>query len=412
MSRPFVDDAQRRSRLQRRQLLADDTTRDVVDVADAVVGLHATTASTVHLSVWARSPQTLPATVDTALYDARTVVKQLAMRRTLFVMSRPVLADAVGAVGSRVAASERTSLLRDLRRDDGPADPEQWIADARSAVLALLDGTELTAAQVRKALPDYDLSILRDVGKKYGGPSPMLPRLLNHMAAAGDVVRGTNRAEWFVSRPGWTSMTSWLGEPLAEVTPVDGHRDLIARWLRAFGPGTETDLVWWLGSTKSAVRAALAALDVIEVDLESGDVGYLLADDAGPVEQVAPRALLLPGLDPTTMGYKQRRFYLDDAHVPHLFDSNGNGGQTAWWDGRIVGGWVQEDGRVRVQLLQEVPVEAVRALTARADELEQWLGGVRLAQGAFASPLMRKTSTRDTSDSRSQEAPRVRPAGE
>ncbi|WOC12782.1 winged helix DNA-binding domain-containing protein [Gordonia sp. MP11Mi] len=393
MSRLFVDDTQRRSRLQRRQLLADDSTRDVVDVADAVVGLHATTASTVHLSVWARSPQTRPETVDSALYDDRTVVKQLAMRRTLFVMSRPVLADAVGAVGSRVAASERTNMLRDLRRDDGPAEPEQWIADARSAVLALLDGAELTAAQVRKALPDYDLSILRDVGKKYGGPSPMLPRLLNHMAAAGDVVRGTNRAEWFASRPGWTAMTSWLGEPLAEVTPVDGHRDLIARWLRAFGPGTETDLVWWLGSTKSAVRAALAALDVVEVDLESGDVGYLLADDVDPVERVGPRALLLPGLDPTTMGFKQRRFYLDDAHVPHLFDANGNGGQTAWWDGRIVGGWVQENSRVRVQLLEDVPAEAVRALTARADELAQWLGEVRLSQGAFASPMMRKAST-------------------
>jgi len=389
MTRPHVDDTARRARFQRRHLLDGTVGTPVVEIADAVVGLHATTASTVHLSAWARNGEITPHDVDSALYDDRTVVKQLAMRRTLFVMSRPILADAVGAVGSRVAASERTNMLRDLRRDDGPADPEGWIDQARSAVLDLLDGTELVAAEVRKALPDFDISIMRDAGKSYGGLSPMLPRLLNHLAAAGDVVRGTNRATWAVSRPGWTSMSSWLGEPLAAVSPEDGHRDLVARWLRSFGPGTEADLVWWLGSTKTAVRKAVAALDVVEVDLDSGETGYLMADDLDPVDEVEPRALLLPGLDPTTMGWRGREFYLDPAHVPHLFDTNGNGGQTAWWDGRIVGGWVQEDNRVRVQLLEDVPADGVRALDARAAELAEWLGDVRLTQGLFASPMMK-----------------------
>ncbi|MGO3326765.1 winged helix DNA-binding domain-containing protein [Gordonia sp. (in: high G+C Gram-positive bacteria)] len=401
MTRPFVDDAQRRNRFQRRHLLAGESpdATEVADIADAMVGLHATTASSVHLSAWARSPGIRPETVDAALYAERSVVKQLAMRRTLFVMSRPILADAVGAVGSRVAASERTNMLRDLRREDGPPDPEAWIADARAAVLGLLDGAELTAAQVRKALPDFDIAIMRDAGKKYGGPSAMLPRLLNHLAAAGEVVRGSNRGDWVVSRPGWTSMESWLGEPLPAVTVADGHRDLVARWLRSFGPGTETDLVWWLGSTKTAVRAALAALDVVEVDLSSGDIGYLLADDVEPVDPVEPCAMLLPGLDPTTMGWKKRTFYLDDGHVEHLFDTNGNGGQTAWWDGRIVGGWVQQDepgdGAVRIQLLEEVPSEGVRALEAKADELAEWLGDVRLTQGVFASPMMKNSVHRN-----------------
>ncbi|WP_341258078.1 winged helix DNA-binding domain-containing protein [Gordonia malaquae] len=389
MTRPHVDDTARRARFQRRHLLDGTVGTPVVEIADAVVGLHATTASTVHLSAWARNGEITANDVDAALYDDRTVVKQLAMRRTLFVMSRPILADAVGAVGSRVAASERTNMLRDLRRDDGPADPEGWIDQARAAVLDLLDGTELVAAEVRKALPDFDISIMRDAGKSYGGLSPMLPRLLNHLAAAGDVVRGTNRATWAVSRPGWTSMSSWLGAPLAAVSPEDGHRDLVARWLRSFGPGTEADLVWWLGSTKTAVRKAVAALDVVEVDLDSGETGYLMADDLDPVDEVEPRALLLPGLDPATMGWRGREFYLDPAHVPHLFDTNGNGGQTAWWDGRIVGGWVQEDNRVRVQLLEDVPADGVRALDARAAELAEWLGDVRLTQGLFASPMMK-----------------------
>nr|WP_183373235.1 winged helix DNA-binding domain-containing protein [Gordonia humi] len=382
--------------MQRRHLLAGeglDSARPaerVVQVADALVGLHATTPSTVHVSVWARSGAVRPDDVDAALYADRSLVKQLAMRRTLFVMSRPILADAVGAIGSRVAASERTNMLRDLRREDGPADPEGWIEAGRTAVLDLLDGREMTSSDIRKALPEFDIGIMRDLGKKWGGSSPMLPRLLNHLAAAGDVVRGSNLAGWFASRPEWTSMSSWLGEPLVAVGPDEGHRDLIARWLRAFGPGTETDIVWWLGSTKTAVRKALAALDVVEVELESGEVGYLLADDVAPVDPVPPRALLLPGLDPTTMGWKQRDFYLADRHVKHLFDTTGNGGQTAWWDGRIVGGWVQDDDRIRCQLLEDVPPEGVRALGERAVELAAWLGDVRLTQGVFASPMMRR----------------------
>ena len=38
---------------------------------------------------------------------------------------------------------------------------------------------------------------------------------------------------------------------------------------------------------------------------------------------------LLPSLDPTTMGWRGREFYLDPADVLYLFDTNGNAGTTA-----------------------------------------------------------------------------------
>ena len=188
-------------------------------------------------------------------------------------------------------------------------------------------------------------------------------------------------------------MSSWLGAELEPLSPEAGHAELIRRWLYTYGPGTETDLVWWLGSTKTAVRAALAQLETVEVELDSGAVGYLLADDLDDVEAVPPRALLLPGLDPTIMGFKERSFYLGD-HAPHLFDSTGNGGQSAWWDGRIVGGWVQrpEQASVEVLLLEEVPDEARRALNERADQLADWLGDDRPVAG-FPSPQMRAALT-------------------
>ncbi|MFT4088621.1 MAG: winged helix DNA-binding domain-containing protein [Gordonia sp. (in: high G+C Gram-positive bacteria)] len=384
-----VDDAARRARLLRRQLLDGGADRGVEQLTDAVVGLHATTPSTVYLSAWARDDAFVTDRLDAAMYQSRTLIKQLAMRRTLFVMTRPMLASAVGAIGARVAASERTNMLRDLRKDGSLSDPEGWIDAAREAVLDVLDGVELSSSQVRERAGDFDFSVMISPEKSYGGPSPMIPRVMNYLAARGEIVRGPNRGTWHQSRPLWTTMRSWLGEPLVPTTAEQGHADLIERWLRTYGPGTETDLVWWLGSTKTAVRKALATLDVEAVDLDGGGTGYLMADDSEPVEPVPPRALLLPGLDPTTMGYKERGFYLGP-HAGQLFDNTGNGGQTAWWDGRIVGGWVQRPahGRVEVVLLEDVPAAGRRALDERAEQLTAWLGDDRPVVG-FPSPLMK-----------------------
>ncbi|MGV9826701.1 winged helix DNA-binding domain-containing protein [Gordonia sp. NPDC003429] len=389
--RPRITDAARRTRLMRRHRLADGFgAATVEEAAAATVGLHATAPSTVYISAWARMPGFVAADMDSALYEKRSLIKHLAMRRTVFALPRDILADAVGAVSARVAASERTNMLRDLRRSDDVDDPDGWIDTARAAVRReLAGGAALTSTQLRERLPELDLRVMISPGRPWGGQVSMGPRVLNMMSAAAEIVRGPNAAGWHLSRPSWVAIEHWLGEPLTAPDPVTGHVHLIDRWLRAFGPGTETDLVWWLGSTKAAVRAALAQLDVVEVDLDDGSVGYVHADDVDEVEPVAPQALLLPELDPTTMGHKQRSFYVGD-HVAHVFDRNGNGGQTAWWDGRIVGGWYRlDDGSVAVHALEDLPRAAHRALAARADELAAWLGEVN-PKPAFPSPFMRR----------------------
>jgi hypothetical protein len=58
-----------------------------------------------------------------------------------------------------------------------------------------------------------------------------------------------------------------------------------------------------------------------------------------------------------------------------LFDRSGNIGPTAWWDGRIVGGWAQrQDGEIAVRLLEDIGAEASAALDAEARRLREWIG--------------------------------------
>jgi DNA glycosylase AlkZ-like len=56
-----------------------------------MVCLHATDAATVYISAWARVERIQVSDVERALYVERSLVKQLAMRRTLFVFPRETL---------------------------------------------------------------------------------------------------------------------------------------------------------------------------------------------------------------------------------------------------------------------------------------------------------------------------------
>jgi hypothetical protein len=216
---------------------------------------------------------------------------------------------------------------------------------------------------------------------------PVGPRVLTTLSAAGKLVRASNAGAWTSSRPRWASMRSWLGEEIAPFPAAEGMAGLVELWLRRFGPGTEGDIKWWLGSTVTAVRRALADLHAVEVDL-NGRTGYLLPDDLEATDPIEPWASLLPPLDPTTMGWSERDWYLGP-HKEQLFDSNGNAGPTVWWDGRIVGGWRQSDtGEVVLQMLEDVGAEGRRAIERESARLTEWLGGTGVLP-RFPSPLWR-----------------------
>jgi Winged helix DNA-binding domain len=382
-----IDVPERRARLAARHRLAPGRRAgDVVEAADSMVCLHSSDPASVYLSAWARVDDIAVADLDRALYVDRSLVKHLAMRRTLFVFPRQTLALAQAGASNRVAEAERKRLVRDVERAGLHKNGERWLSEASKRVLAVLsDGREATSSELRKEIPLLEGSITYGEGKSWGGQMPVGPRVLTALSAAGRIVRASNDGAWTISRPRWAATSSWLGEEIEPREERDGVAGLVERWLRTFGPGMVGDLKWWLGSTVAAVRRALADLEAVEVELE-GQTGYLLPDDLEPTERVDPWAALLPPLDPTTMGWFERDWYLGP-YRPQLFDTSGNAGPTAWWDGRIVGGWRQnDDGEIVLQLLEDVGSEGRAALESEAARLTEWLDGTR-ALPRFPSPL-------------------------
>jgi hypothetical protein len=387
-----VDDAERRSRLARRHAIhPGHRVGDAVAATRAMTVLHSTEPPTPYLSLQARVDGLTRADVDRALYDDRSLVKQLAMRRTLFVFPRDLLPATWGSASARVADQERKRITKDAVLGGLATDGEEWLRSAREAVLDRLAGGDQVSARVlRDELPALTGKVHVGRGTKWAAEVSMAPRILVQLGAEALIVRGRNASHWRVSQPQWTSMAAWLGEVPEPLDEAAGYAELVRRWLRTFGPGTETDIVWWLGSTKSVVRRALADVGAVPVSLDSGDTGFLLADDVDAEPAVEPWAALLPVLDPTLMGWKQRDFYLHADHTPYLFDTNGNGGTTAWWNGRVVGCWVQDpDAVVRVVLREDIGAEGRAALDAEAGRLTAWLAG-EIVNSIYASRQMRE----------------------
>jgi hypothetical protein len=383
-------DAQRRTRLARRHGVHPAFRYpDPVAATTAMTALHATEPPTVHLALHARVDGLTTDAVDDLLNEQRTVVKQLAMRRTLFGFPRDLLPAALGSASARVAASELRRLAGDVERSGVATDGIAWVEAAAADVLAHLGADRaLDAPTLRQQVPALATRITYG-GGKWSQEAPIAPRVLTLLGARGQVFRGRNAGHWRISRPVWTSARAWLGADPVLLPEAEGYAELVRRWLWTFGPGTETDLVWWLGATKTAVRRALADVAAVGVELDSGETGWVLPGDEEPDEPVEPWAALLPTLDPTTMGWKQRDFYLDPADVPFLFDSVGNGGTTAWWSGRVVGCWVQEpDATVRVVYRTDPGPTARAALAAEARRLTDFFAG-EVVTSVFASPQVR-----------------------
>ncbi|WP_328888108.1 winged helix DNA-binding domain-containing protein [Streptomyces sp. NBC_00316] len=381
-----ISDAERRTRLGRRHLLAPSVrAASAVSVADAVVALHATDAATVFLSTCARLTEASVGTVEQALYEDVSLVRLLSMRNTLFTVSHEI-APYIDASNARaVAAKERRTLLKHLQ-DDGSGLDERWLARAEEETLAVLAARgSATGSELSAAVPALRTKITVFPGKKQETVQGVATRVIRVMAAEGLIRRDRPRGSWTSSQFRWTEAEPWPVQDTA-----GAQAELALRWLRSYGPATETDLKWWTGWTLGQVRKALAAAGAEGVRLDNGATGWVSPGDMEPEPALEPWAALLPALDPSAMGWGDRGFHLPAEHRAALFDRAGNVGPTVWWNGRIVGGWAQRaDGEPVWRLLSDVGREASASIEAEASRLSEWVGDTRVTP-RFRTPLERE----------------------
>jgi hypothetical protein len=383
---------ERRARLAHRQRLAPSArTDDVAAIADSVVALHSSDPVSVFLSALARMAQPSISAVEAALYDARSVIRFHAMRRTLWVATPSVARLAHASSTTKLLGPEHRRFVK-LLADNGISDDgDDWIASAKEQVLAALHRAgEASTRQLGEAVPALRQPIELSPGKPYAATQQAHVRIMLHLGFEGVVVRARPMGSWINSQYRWAAMDDWVPGGIVGLDPREASAELIRRWLRAFGPGTTADVQWWTGWTLRDTRRALDDADAVLVAVETadGDVdGWLAPDDLDEAPGSSPWVALVPGLDPTTMGWKDRSWYLDATLAAHVVDRNGNAGPTIWVDGRVVGSWVQrEDRTIALGWLTDVPPARRAQVEATARVLERELGDTRFTT-RFPAPI-------------------------
>ncbi len=363
-------------------------------VARAVGVLHATDPATVYLSVLARSAASTLTDVSAALYDDRSLLRMMGMRRTLFVVPRELSPTVHHAAASRVAATMRRRLLTELAVAPTdpplPQDPEElsrWLEDTVATAEQVVARLGVASgAQIGAAAPRLRTAILPRTTKKYDVRRTITSMVLALMGAEGRIVRSRPLGSWTSRQHTWEASTAWWPEGLPPLEEPIARARLVEQYVARFGPVTEADVAWWTGWPLGLTRVALAALPLVETG-----AGVVLAHDAEPVPDVPPVAALLPALDPTPMGWKDRGWFLP-ADSRALYDSFGNVGPTVWWAGEVVGGWaVDPGGAIRWRLVEDRGAEAAEAVAAAAARLERRLEGVVVVP-SFRTPLERELS--------------------
>jgi Winged helix DNA-binding domain len=347
----------RRHRLDRRAP-ADS----LAAVARELCGVHAQLAASAEIALWVRVRGLERDEVREALEEQRTLVKTWAMRGTLHLLASEDLPLYVAVLGPgwddpggawlrgfKLTRKQYDTLLEVVPRSLGarPRTREQ-LADKVA---------ELAGPALGKRLLEGWGSLLK--------PS----------ARRGDLCFGPNRGRnvTFV-RP-----DRWLGG-FARLDAGEARKELVRRFLSAYGPATPDELGRWLGWRGAAPKRLLREVEdeLAEVELDGGPAWLLASDLPALRKATAPKSVrLLPAFDPYVVGFRPRDLLVDPEHAPRIFRPQAWFSPVVLVNGRAAGIWERErrGRRLEIRLEPFGPLSAAtrRALAEEAERLGEFL---------------------------------------
>ena len=212
-----VSVAERRRRLAVRHHLAPGERAGTAAAAAAgLVGLHGTDPASVYLAAWARTREVDKAAIEDALYEDRSLVRMLGMRRTVFVVPAGLVPVVQAACTDQIAERMRRQLAQVIEASGIAADGARWLKEVGEAtVRALAARGTATGAELAQDEPRLRAQIVYAEGKSYGGPVNVTTRLLTLLSAEGLIVRGRPRGGWTSSQFTWFAAGDQARPPAA-----------------------------------------------------------------------------------------------------------------------------------------------------------------------------------------------------
>jgi hypothetical protein len=331
-----------------RQLLLEPSPLDPLTAVERLVGLQAQVPANPYVALWSRLATFDPEELGRHLVGRR-LVRSAAIRGTLHLLTAE---DCL-----TLWPASRPVLERELKthRDFGPkldgvdlGEPLAWarsFLDRPRSLPELKDG-------LRSAFPSLD-------------PAALSLACRNRLA----LVQVPPRGLWGRSHQVTvTTLEAWVGRPLEPPLPM---RDLVLRYLAAFGPATAADISTWsrltgVGPVVDELRPHLHVLHD-----ERGRVLVDLPDAPRPDEATPAPVRFLPEYDNLLLSHADRtRFVSGD--VSPLYPPGRLGRGHVLVDGTVQATWVVDGDAITVRHLG-LPEEALEEVSAVGERLASLL---------------------------------------
>ena len=347
MSEPVLSARALNRSVLARQHLLERTDRSLTTVLEDVAGLQTQYAPAGYIGLWSRL-RTFDRSMLTEALVARDAVQATVMRATIHVVSA---ADywpcAIATRPSRAAWYLRSA--RDLH-----------------------DGIDLDAAadRLREELVNGPLRRDELVTRLEAAGIPR--RTWNGLAQLVDLVRVPPSGTWDRRRADLYGLAdTWLPRP--DLTEADAQARLVRRYLGGFGPASRRDVASWTGLSSTAVREALARLDLRRFHDEAGGELLDLPDAPLPDPDMPAPVRFLPNWDANLLVHARRALILPEAYRPRIFHVKApQSFATFLVDGAVAGTWKYVDGRVELDAFGAIPVRYRRELDDEAERLAAW----------------------------------------
>ncbi|MGW0613228.1 winged helix DNA-binding domain-containing protein [Streptomyces sp. NPDC002788] len=331
-----------------RQLLLERADLPTLDAVTRLCGLQAQEPQEPFIGLWSRLRGFDPAVLS-ELLTGRRVVRTHLMRRTVHL----VTADDALAWRARPDGMLRRRVLGVYRRELDAVDLGE-LAAAGGQVMA--DGEP-------RSMPE----LARAVAGRWPDASP---RPLGEMLVAGllPTVQLPPRGLWRATGGArYTLMSSWLGREIEPPAP-DGSdpvgRELVRRYLAAYGPAASADLRAWCGLTGLPAAVSAVREELISFRDERGRELLDLPDAPRPDPGTPAPVRFLAAFDNAILGYDDRSRIIDDDHR----NLSVAGARAVLVDGRVAATWTAESDTVLVTRLRRLS-RADRAAVAEEGRL-------------------------------------------
>ncbi|MEU4190359.1 winged helix DNA-binding domain-containing protein [Kribbella sp. NPDC026611] len=301
-----------------RQVLLGREEAPVVEVVGRLVGMQGQEAKHPYVGLWSRIEGFEEGELDRAVV-AREVVRATLFRGTLHLVTAADYLRFRATVAPVLEAG-----LRVLGERGEGLEPEKVVAAAEK----LLAKEPLTFTEVRDALQQK----FPDVNERaLGFCTRMLVPLVMHPSEV--------RWSW-TANSRFTPAEAWLGKKLRKRAEL---KELVTRYLEAFGPATPADFQTWSGLQK-----AKPIFDELELETFTDDAGktlYDVPDAPRPDADTAAPVRFLPEFDNLLLSHAKRERIIADEHKPAVFTKNLRVKATYTVDGFVAGLWTVEKKR-------------------------------------------------------------------